>query len=166
MKVNPRFEVFTGPMFGGKTTRLLSALERYQYQNKNVILFKPKIDTRYSKDSVVTHGGIKWNSKSKSFNKVIRVDSSKELFRYFKVFNSEHDIDVVAVDEVFMIENVAEVLIEIYKIQVDDDDNEEICKIYKVESVPSFFLMKDKKCINDLKGADMKGIKKMLNIKD
>jgi len=32
--------------------------------------------------------------------------------------------------------------------------------------VPAFFLMKDKKCINDLKGADMKGIKKMLNIKD
>jgi len=57
-------------------------------------------------------------------------------------------------------------LIEIYKIQVDDDDNEEICKIYKVDSVPAFFLMKDKKCINDLKGADMKGIKKMLNIKD
>ena len=57
-------------------------------------------------------------------------------------------------------------LIEIYKIQVDDDDNEEICKIYKVNSVPAFFLMKDKKCINDLKGADMKGIKKMLNIKD
>ena len=57
-------------------------------------------------------------------------------------------------------------LIEIYKIQIDDDDNEEICKIYKVESVPSFFLMKDKQCINSLKGADMTGIKKMLNIKD
>ena len=116
MKVNPRFEVFTGPMFGGKTTRLLSALERYQYQNKNVILFKPKLDTRYSKNSVVTHSGIKWkNSKSKSFNRVIRIDSSEELFRYFQAFNSEYDIDVVAVDEVFMIENSAKVLIDIYK---------------------------------------------------
>ena len=57
-------------------------------------------------------------------------------------------------------------LIEFYKIQIDDDDNEEICEIFKVESVPSFYLMKEKKCINELKGADINGIKKMLNIKD
>ena len=57
-------------------------------------------------------------------------------------------------------------LIEIYKIQIDDDNNEKICEIFKVESVPSFFLMKDKQCINSLKGADINGIKKMLNIKD
>ena len=57
-------------------------------------------------------------------------------------------------------------LIEIYKIQIDDDDNEKICEIFKVESVPSFYLMKNKECINSLKGADINGIKKMLNIKD
>ena len=57
-------------------------------------------------------------------------------------------------------------LIEIYKIQIEDDDNEEICKIFKVESVPSFYLIKNKKCINELKGADINGIKQMLNIKD
>ena len=74
MKINPRFEVFTGPMFGGKTTRLLSALERYQYQNKNLILFKPKIDVRYSKNDVITHSGIKWSKNNNdSFNKIIRI---------------------------------------------------------------------------------------------
>ena len=57
-------------------------------------------------------------------------------------------------------------IIEFYKIQIDDDDNEEICGIFKVESVPSFYLMKEKECINTLKGADINGIKKMLNIKD
>ena len=57
-------------------------------------------------------------------------------------------------------------LIEFYKIQIDDDDNEKICEIFKVESVPSFYLIKEKKCINELKGADINGIKKMLNIKD
>ena len=57
-------------------------------------------------------------------------------------------------------------LIEIYKVQIDNDDNEEICSIFKVESVPSFYLMKNKECINTLKGADMNGIKEMLNIKD
>mgnify|MGYP001398223625 CR=1 FL=1 len=116
MKTNPSFEVFTGPMFGGKTTRLLSALERYQYQNKNVILFKPKIDVRYSEDSIVTHSGIKWkNDKGKNFNRVVRVKSSSELLYYFNLYNSDYDIDIVAVDEVFMIENSADVLIDIYK---------------------------------------------------
>ena len=31
-------------MFGGKTTRMLAALERYQYQHRTTILFKPKVD--------------------------------------------------------------------------------------------------------------------------
>ncbi len=57
-------------------------------------------------------------------------------------------------------------LIQIYKVQIDDDDNEQICEIFKVESVPSFYLMKNKECINTMKGGDINGIKKMLNIKD
>lgn len=116
MKVNPRFEVFTGPMFGGKTTRLLSALERYQYQNKNLILFKPKIDVRYSRDSVMTHSGIKWSKhNSANFNKVIRVSNGEEMFSCFENLDREYQIDVVAVDEVFMVDGSADKLIEIYK---------------------------------------------------
>ena len=57
-------------------------------------------------------------------------------------------------------------LVEIYKIQIDNDDNSNICDIFKVQSVPSFFLLKNKECINTLKGADINGIKTMLNIKD
>ena len=57
-------------------------------------------------------------------------------------------------------------LIQIYKIQIDNDDNEKICEIFKVESVPSFYLIKNKEFINSLKGADIEGIKKMLNIND
>lgn len=57
-------------------------------------------------------------------------------------------------------------LIQIYKIQIDNDDNEQICKIFKVESVPSFYLLKNKECINEFKGADINGIMNMLNIKD
>ena len=57
-------------------------------------------------------------------------------------------------------------LIQIYKIQIDDDNNDKISKIFNVDSVPSFYLMKDKECINTLKGADIDSVKKMLNIKD
>jgi thymidine kinase len=115
MKNNPRFEIFTGPMFGGKTTRLLSALERYKYQNKNVLLFKPRVDVRYSEDSVVTHSGIEWKCGKDNFNKMIRVNSSFDLYRYFNAYNKQHEVDVVALDEAFMIDGVSDVLIDIYK---------------------------------------------------
>ena len=34
---SPELKIFTGPMFGGKTTRMLAALERYQYQHRSTI---------------------------------------------------------------------------------------------------------------------------------
>lgn len=49
----------TGPMFSGKTSKLIELLEREKYSGNSVKLFKPKIDDRYSKNSVVTHKGEK-----------------------------------------------------------------------------------------------------------
>ena len=97
---NPVFKVFTGPMFGGKTTKLLASLERYKYQKKKVILFKPWIDERYSKDNVVTHKGQQCPSSL--------VKCGQEIVQRSK----SHD--VIAVDEVFMIPDSAKALIEIF----------------------------------------------------
>ena len=57
-------------------------------------------------------------------------------------------------------------LIEIYKVHIDNDDNEQVSEIFNVKSVPSFYLMKNNKCVSEFKGADINGIKNMLNIKD
>lgn len=116
MQINPRFEIFTGPMFGGKTTRLLSSLERYKYQNKNILLFKPSIDERYSRDSIVTHSGIKWNNNKGSFSKIERVSSGSLLFKSFLNYEERHGIDIVAIDEAFMIDKVSEAAIKIYQL--------------------------------------------------
>ena len=62
--------------------------------------------------------------------------------------------------------NLNKDLIKIYKLDVDVEDNSEILKIFKITSMPSFCLVKDKQCINTLKGGDINEIKKMLNIKD
>ena len=51
------FLIFVGPMFGGKTTRLLSAIDRYRYQGRKIFCFKPEVDQRYSKSEIVTHTG-------------------------------------------------------------------------------------------------------------
>ncbi|VVB76916.1 Thymidine kinase [uncultured archaeon] len=49
----------TGPMFSGKTSRLIEFLEREARSGKKIILFKPDIDKRYDEKMVVTHKGIK-----------------------------------------------------------------------------------------------------------
>jgi thymidine kinase len=52
-----RLEVITGCMFSGKTEELIRRLERVRIARKNIVLFKPTIDTRYSQRAIVTHYG-------------------------------------------------------------------------------------------------------------
>ena len=55
-------EVITGPMFAGKTTELIKRIERQAFARRKVALFKPSIDTRYSKEEVVAHNGLRYEA--------------------------------------------------------------------------------------------------------
>ena len=48
-------EVVTGCMFSGKTEELIRRLRRAKIAKQKVVIFKPLIDTRYSKNSIVSH---------------------------------------------------------------------------------------------------------------
>ena len=48
-------EVITGCMFSGKTEELIRRLNRARYARQTVLIFKPRIDERYAKESVVSH---------------------------------------------------------------------------------------------------------------
>lgn len=87
-------------MFSGKSSRLLLELERLKYQHKRVSVFKPVLDDRYSPNEVVTHGG--WSAPAT----VVRTGADI-LGALEELAEEPH---VVAVDEAFMIPNVAEVL--------------------------------------------------------
>ena len=101
MTDDPKFVIFTGPMFGGKTSRMLAALEREKYRSKKIGVFKPKLDHRYGFDNVATHTGYKWPATC--------VASGMEIV-------SEADnYDVIAVDEAFMIDGCAEALIKLFR---------------------------------------------------
>lgn len=78
-----QINVFTGPMFSGKTNALLSAYERATIAKKKVKAFKPKIDTRFGVDVI----------KSRRFGEIeaICISSLKELKKY--------DADVFIIDE-------------------------------------------------------------------
>jgi len=102
---NPTFKMFTGCMFSAKTSRMLLELERFKYQHKKIMVFKPKFDDRYSEDEVVTHGG--WKIMAKT------VDVGADILGILATV--EGHPDVIAIDEAFMISGIADVCIFLYK---------------------------------------------------
>ena len=48
-------EVIVGCMFSGKTEELIRRLRRAEIAKQKVVVFKPKIDNRYSPDHIVSH---------------------------------------------------------------------------------------------------------------
>ncbi len=105
MTIVPEFIVYTGPMFSSKTSSLLSSLERYKYQHKRIVLYKPEIDDRYSISEVVTHGGLKMPA--------FCVKTGADIIEHLATLNENPH--VIAVDEAFMITGVADTLIWLYR---------------------------------------------------
>lgn len=50
-----RIEVVCGSMFSGKTEELIRRIKRAKIAQQKVLIFKPRIDTRYSEEAVVSH---------------------------------------------------------------------------------------------------------------
>ena len=59
-------EVICGSMFSGKTEELIRRLRRAEMAGQNVEIFKPKIDTRYSEEDIVSHNDNKIRSTAVS----------------------------------------------------------------------------------------------------
>ena len=55
-------EVICGSMFSGKTEELIRRLRRAQIAKMPTIIFKPRIDSRYSETHIVSHNQLKLES--------------------------------------------------------------------------------------------------------
>lgn len=80
-------EVICGCMFAGKTEELIRRINVLSYAKKNILVFKPAIDNRYSDNQIVSHSGFKVES--------IAIKEAKEILKYVKAMT-----DVVAIDEI------------------------------------------------------------------
>ncbi len=78
-------EVIAGCMFSGKTEELIRRIRRAQIARQTVAIFKPRIDTRYSNDHIVSHSELKLQSTV--------VEKSSEIPALAK------DAQVVGIDE-------------------------------------------------------------------
>ena len=52
-------KIIIGPMFSGKTTALLDAIEKYKQISKRIIAINHSSDTRYGSNYLCTHDGLK-----------------------------------------------------------------------------------------------------------
>lgn len=90
-------EVVSGCMFAGKTEELIRRIKVFEIAKQEVIVFKPKIDNRYSDTKVVSHAG----SAVESYV----IEEPKEIFDYVK-----DTTKVIAIDEAqFFDETICEV---------------------------------------------------------
>ena len=78
-------EVIAGCMFSGKTEELIRRIRRAQIAKQTVSIFKPRVDTRFSNDHIVSHNELKLLSTS--------VEHSGEILALAR------DAQVVGVDE-------------------------------------------------------------------
>lgn len=67
-------EVICGSMYAGKTEELLRRIRRIEYAKKTILVFKPKIDNRYSEGEVVSHN----NERVKS----ISISNPLDIMKY------------------------------------------------------------------------------------
>lgn len=80
-------EVISGCMFAGKTEELIRRIKVLELAKKEIMIFKPLIDNRYSDSKIVSHAG----SNVDSFV----VDKASDILNMVKP-----DVEVVAIDEV------------------------------------------------------------------
>ena len=89
-------EVITGCMFSGKTEELIRRLRRAQIAKQKVKIFKPRIDARYSDNSIVSH-----NEQSLPS---ILIDDINEVLKY------SDDAQVIGIDEAqFFTEEIVQI---------------------------------------------------------
>jgi thioredoxin 1 len=61
-----------------------------------------------------------------------------------------------------LIKTLDQTKIIVYKIDIDEDENNEICEKCQIKSVPSFLLFKNRSLVDKTTGANIESIKKMI----
>lgn len=94
-------EVVIGPMYSGKSEELIRRIKRAKIAKQNIVVFKPKIDDRYSKEDVVSHSGDSVNA--------IPISSPKEIYNFI-----DCKTQVVGIDEVqFFDEDIVDIAVDL-----------------------------------------------------
>ena len=94
-------EAVIGPMYSGKSEELIRRLKRARIAKQNVLVFKPKIDDRYSKEDEVSHSGDSIDA--------IPIENPSEIYDYI-----DNKVQVIGIDEVqFFDEKIVDIAVDL-----------------------------------------------------
>ena len=83
-------ETIVGAMFAGKTSELLKRILWAKHQNKKIIVIKPSIDSRYSREKIITHNDLS--------HECFAMKEWKDVIENFTL--TKENVDVVFLDEI------------------------------------------------------------------
>lgn len=93
--------IICGPMYSGKTTELIRLINRIKIANRECIVFKPKIDNRYTATKICTHD-------AKDGIDCVLIDKSMDIINYV---TKNPEIQIIGIDEIqFLDEEIYEVV--------------------------------------------------------
>jgi thymidine kinase len=84
-----KLEIICGPMFSGKSEELIRRIRRAKIAQQQVVVFKPKLDTRRGIHTVTSHNG--------SYLDAIPVDKLDEIATFIM---QDPTIQVIGIDEI------------------------------------------------------------------
>ncbi|GAA3655683.1 thymidine kinase [Asaccharospora irregularis] len=94
-------EAIIGPMYSGKSEELIRRLKRAKIAKQNIVVFKPTVDNRYSKEDVVSHSG--------DSIEAIPINKSSRIYDLI-----DEKTQVVGIDEVqFFDEKIVDVAVDL-----------------------------------------------------
>jgi len=94
MNNSAKLDIILGPMFSGKTTKLLEIIDAFDKKDVKYIAIKPEIDNRYTdtdNNYIVSH-----NLKKKQCN---ITSNLKDIFEEIKVKQESDSIQYILIDE-------------------------------------------------------------------
>lgn len=74
-----KLTLITGCMFSGKTTRVIAMAQEAVALNRNIEIYYPEIDTRYTKNYITSHDALQLPSKSLPIDTTSIVSDDKEV---------------------------------------------------------------------------------------
>lgn len=87
-----QLEVICGPMFSGKSEELIRRIRRVQISGKPFLLFKPRIDSRYDPNSIISHDARKLEAIPTGIDRTALAEIEKAV--------AASSAEVIAFDEV------------------------------------------------------------------
>jgi thymidine kinase len=112
-KSSPYLELIIGPMFSGKTSRLVELYNQYKFCNMRVSVINHSSDNRYDDELMSTHDKIKIPCiKTNNLTDIWRTHYTEDLSERDSIINYVNESDVILINEGQFFKDLYDIVVE------------------------------------------------------